>query len=322
MRRSDQGQGLVEIVRDFVEAHQLWLRLVARYRKGELRFEQLKAFVGEDENSVLFRLKERCHAQFRGDREDLALSMHREALFDLAVGSLFHEAMKFRESLYQQEVYGPKVRALRSSAGKDAAVSLFVEFEKILSGVSRRLEEGLHEVEVLLEQTVEQLRVLLLLHRENGFVARFLMENVGVAEEIFGVSFDALLAELYGSPAEGYRTAGRSYLMSGYYGAAIHALEASSERGGDRAESERLSAYAFGMAAYLSREYAKSVEHLAKWAESPEDDPPELRRLAQDAVSRVGQLAEGEDRELIAAAADALLARLSAKSVAPPAARA
>ena len=222
MQRADQG--LVAIVRDFVDAHQLWRSLVARYRKGELRFEQLKSFVGEDESSVLFRLKERCHAQFRSDREDLALAMHREALFDLAVGSLFHEAMKFRESLYQREVYGPKVRALRSSAGEEAAVSLFVEFERMLSGVSRKLEEGLHEVEVLLEQTVQQLRVLLLLHRENGFVARYLVENVPVAEEIFGVSFDALLAEFYGSPAEGYRTAGRSYLMSGHYGAAICAL--------------------------------------------------------------------------------------------------
>jgi len=318
MQRADQG--LVEIVRDFVEAHQLWLSLSARYRKGELRFEQLKALVGEDESSVLFRLKERCHAQFRSDREDLALAMHRGALFDLAVGSLFHEAMKFRESLYQQEVYGPKVRALRSSAGKEAAVSLFVEFEKILSGVSRRLEEGLHEVEVLLGQTVEQLRVLLLLHRENGFVARFLLENAKVAEEIFGVPFDALLAEIYGSSAEGYRTAGRSYLMSGYYEAAIDALGTTSERGGDRAECERLSAYALGMAAYLSREYAKSVEQLAKWAESLQDDPPELRRLAQDAVSRVGQLAEGEESGRIEAAAGALLERLSAKSTVPPAA--
>jgi tetratricopeptide (TPR) repeat protein len=314
------GQGLVEIVRDFVEAHQLWLSLVARYREGELHFEQLKALVGEDESSVLFRLKERCHAQFRSDREDLALAMHREALFDLAVGSLFHEAMKLRESLYQREVYGPKVRALRSSAGEEAAVSLFMEFEKILSGVSRRFEEGLHEVEVLLGQTVEQLRVLLLLHRENGFVARFLLENAKVAEEIFGVPFDALLAELYGSPAEAYRTAGRSYLMSGYYEAAIAALRRASECGGDRAECERLSAYALGMAAYLSREYAKSVEHLTKWAESLQDDPPELRRLAQDAVSRVGQLAEGAERGRIEAAADALLERLSAKSTAPPAA--
>jgi hypothetical protein len=246
MRRAEQG--LVEIVRDFVGAHQLWQSLVARYRQGELRFEQLKEFVGDDESSILFRLKERCHAQFRSDREDLALAMHREALFDLAVGSLFHEAMKFRESFYQQEVYGPKVRSLRSSAGEEAAVSLFMEFEKILSGVSRRLEEGLHEVEVLLGQTVEQLRVLLLLHRENGFVARFLLENAKVVAEIFYVPFDALLAEIYGSPAEGYRTAGRSYLMSGYYEAAIDALGAASEPGGDRLEFERLSAYARGMA--------------------------------------------------------------------------
>jgi tetratricopeptide (TPR) repeat protein len=310
MQRADQG--LVEIVRDFVEAHQLWLSLVARHRDGELRFEHLKALVGEDESSVLFRLKERCHAQFRSDREDLALAMQREALFDLAVGSLFHEAMKLRESLYQREVYGPKVRALRSSAGEEAAVSLFVEFERMLSSVSRRFEEGLHEVEVLLGQTVEQLRVLLLLHRENGFVARFLLENAKVAEEIFGVSFDALLAEFYGSPAEGYRIAGRSYLMSGYYEAAIAALQSASERGADRAECERLSAYALGMAAYLSREYAKSVEHLMKWAESLHDDPPELRRLAQDAVSRVGQLAEGAERGRIEAAAGALLERLSA----------
>jgi hypothetical protein len=311
MQRADQG--LVAIVRDFVDAHQLWMSLVARYRKGELRFEQLKSFVGEDESSVLFRLKERCHAQFRTDREDLALAKHREALFDLAVGSLFHEAMKFRESLYQREVYGPRVRALRSSAGEEAAVSLFVEFERMLSGVSRKLEEGLQEVEVLLEQTLQQLRVLLLLHRENGFVARYLLENAQVAEEIFGVSFDALLAEFYGSPAEGYRTAGRSYLMSGHYGAAICALEKVRECGGDGAECDHLSAYACGMAAYLSRDYVKSVEHLAKWAESLEDDPPELRRLARDAVSRVGQLAEGEERERIEVAAGALLERLSAR---------
>lgn len=295
------------------------MNLAALYRKGELHFEHLKVLVGDDESSVLFRLKERCHAQFRTEHEDLALAVHREALFDLAVGSLFHEAMKFRESFYQREMYGPKVRALRSSAGEEAAVSLFVEFERILSGVSRRLEEGLHEVEVLLEQTVQQLRVLLLLHRENGFVARFLIENAKVAEEVFGVPFFAFLAEIYGSPAEGYRTAGRSYLMSGYYGAAISALQEVSERGGDRAECARLSAYACGMGAYLSRDYAKSVEHLAKWAESLEDDPPELRSLARDAVSRVGQLAEGADRERIEAAARALLERLGEKPPVPSA---
>ena len=75
--------------------------------------------------------------------------MHREALFDLAVGSLFHEAMKLRENLYQREVYGPRVRALRSDAGEENE-ALFDEFEKMLGAVAQRLDEGLRESETLL----------------------------------------------------------------------------------------------------------------------------------------------------------------------------
>ena len=58
--------------------------------------------MGDGEDSVLFRLKERCHALFRGGEQPSEVVMRREALFDLAVGSLFHEAMKFRENLYQR----------------------------------------------------------------------------------------------------------------------------------------------------------------------------------------------------------------------------
>ena len=67
--------------------------------------------------------------------------MRREALFDLAVGSLFHEAMKFRENFYQREVYGPRVRALRTESGAENE-ALFREFEKILAAVAQRLDEG------------------------------------------------------------------------------------------------------------------------------------------------------------------------------------
>jgi hypothetical protein len=99
--------------------------------------------------------------------------MHREALFDLAVGSLFHEAMKFRENFYQREVYGPRVLALRSEAGEEEG-ALFDEFERIQEGVSARLEEGLIETEGLLERTVEQLRRLLAAHADDPLVARLL----------------------------------------------------------------------------------------------------------------------------------------------------
>ena len=97
--------------------------------------------------------------------------MRREALFDLAVGSLFHEAMKFRESFYQKEVYGPRVGALRSQSTSESD-AFFDEFEKILDGVADRLEEGSQETEILIAQTGQQLRVLLAFHPNNALALR------------------------------------------------------------------------------------------------------------------------------------------------------
>jgi hypothetical protein len=314
MRNGDQG--LVEIVRDFVEAYRFTRRVLDLFRKGELTFEYLQELIGDDAGSVLFRLKERCHAQFREVSTGTELEMHRDALFDLAVGSLFHEAMKFRENFYQREVYGPRVRALRSRSG-DEAKPLFEEFEKILAVVSRRLDEGLNEAEILLDQTVQQLRMLIARHRRNGFVSRYLIENTRLVEEIFDVDFDDLLVEIYGSASEGYRVAGESYLVSGYYEAAIDALSTARERGGDPEELEPPFAFARGMAAYLSRDYAKSVSYLASWAAVSKGDPSELRRLAHDVVTSVGELAHGAEDESVGPAVAALLETLTGDSVGP-----
>ena len=85
--------------------------------RGALAFDEVGELVGDDERSVLFRLKERCHVLFRGERGEGEIGA--TALFDLAVGSLFHEAMKFRENFYQRSSYGPKVRALRRAVVRD-----------------------------------------------------------------------------------------------------------------------------------------------------------------------------------------------------------
>jgi len=314
MRSADQG--LVEIVRDFVEAYRLMRGVLDLYRQGKLTFVHLQELIGDDAGSVLYRLKERCHAQFREGPAETELEMQRDALFDLAVGSLFHEAMKFRENFYQREIYGPRVRALRSRSG-DEAEPLFEEFEKILAVVSRRLDEGLNEAEVLLDQTLQQLRVLIARHRGNGFVARYLIENTRLAEQIFDVGFDDLLTEVYGSASEGYRVAGESYLVSGYYEAAIDALAGARERGGDREELEAPTAFAQGMAAYLSRDYAKSVAYLASWADVSNGDASGLRRLAHDVVSSVSELTRAAKDESMDPAVAALLERLVSDSPGP-----
>ena len=306
---SAANPGLVDISRDFLDAHQCVRELFARHRSGELRFEELEALVGEDGGSVLFRLKERCHANFRAEQGGPTHPMHREALFDLAVGSLFHEAMKFRENFYQREVYGPRVHALRSQA-REGEAAIFEEFARIQEGVSARLEEGLVETEALLAQTLEQLRLLLGAHRDDPRVARFLVDHVPNLEAAFGRPFDEILNELYGKPAIAYEIAGRSLIASGYYLEAIRHLEAASERGGNATVLQRLVSYALGMEAYLARDYEKTVAQLGEWAREGEADPPELAQLARDAVRRIGQLAEGENREQVANDAAALLERL------------
>lgn len=299
--------GLVHIVRDFLEAHRLMQDLFSRHRNGLLRFEDLRDLVGDDDRSVLFRLKERCHAAFRNSREASGLTLQREALFDLAVGSLFHEAMKLRENFYQREVYGPRVRALRSRAGGEAP-ELFEEFDRLLDGVSARLDEGLRESEMLLASTVEQLRLLLAVHRTDGAVARFLVENASAMEAAFESSIDALLSETYGSRAAALALTGSSYLDSGYYTSAIAALEQAAPQ--KQSELAPLLAYARGMEAYLKRDYPASLASLSSWVESQDTGNPARLRLARDAVASIARLSEGDDREKITADANALLARL------------
>jgi hypothetical protein len=304
-------QGLVHIVRDFLAAHRLMKVLIARNRQGVLRFEELRELVGDDERSVLFRLKERCHAAFRNSSEASGLALQREALFDLAVGSLFHEAMKLRENFYQREVYAPRVRALRSRAGGDAP-ELFEEFDRLLDGVSARLEDGLRESEALLARTVEQLRLLLSVNRGDGAVARFLLENDAPVCAAFESPLEAVLSQIYGSAAAAYALAGRSYLESGYYAAAVEALERAAKEDADCSELAPLLAYARGMDAYVKRDYEASLAALSTWASSPDSGGAGRIRLARDALACIARLSEGEQRAQTATEAGALLARLAA----------
>jgi hypothetical protein len=226
-------------------------------------------------------------------------------LFDLAVGSLFHEAMKFRESFYQREVYGPRVRALRTESGAENE-ALFREFERILAAVAQRLDEGLQESEALLVQTREQLARLLVEHRDNGFVTRCLIERRADVEAVFADGLPALLALIHGDAATGHLVAGRSYLASGYFREAEAAFESARYGGGNHAEVERLSAYSRGMTAYLAGDYAASVASLSRWLDAAPDEDAGLAGLASEVVAKIGVLAQGEDGARIAADAGRL----------------
>ena len=299
----DVGSGLVDIVRDFLVVYRLMRSVFERFEMDELRFEDIDELMEDKESSVLFRLKERCHALFRDQGTEIA--MRREALLDLAVGSLFHEAMKVRENLYQQEVYAPKIESLRRDVG-DESGELFEEFEKILGASKVRLREALMESEVLLAQTRKQLRVVVADNGENGLLMRYLLEKRSLVEDVFDTDLEDLLVEIHGSAADGYTVAAHSYLASAYFGAALTALAAARDSQG-RSDLSGLVAYAEGMQAFQNGDYARSLEHLRAWIDAgPAGDEVARATLAHAAVSRIHHLVEGDDRERLVAAATEL----------------
>ena len=110
----------VQILREYLAAHEQLTAFLDGFGADDRSFDAIRVLVGDNDGSVLYRLKEKSHALFRSDALATA-AVRREALFDLAVGSLFHEAMTLRESLYQREVYVPRVASLRAAAGDEAS---------------------------------------------------------------------------------------------------------------------------------------------------------------------------------------------------------
>ena len=253
--------GLVEIVRDFLVVHERLAGLIALYHESSLSFELVEGLVGDDDTSPLYRLKEKCHAIFRSEVADRPTEIRTEALFDLALGSLFHETMILRENLYQQERYGSRVDALKSDTNP-LAPELSREFGRILNSSASRLDEAVEEVEVLLALTRNQLLRLIVEESENALLARCLYEEQDAVNAVYSQGLESLYAEVHGSHTSGLMKAAESYLESAYYDEALEVLAKALPSEG----LERAVAFAAAMQAFLARDYTRCLDRLSEWA--------------------------------------------------------
>jgi len=280
----------VQLLREFLAGYTAFVELFARHGGDEIPFAKIRELVGDDEGAVLFRMKEKSHALFRTDEYGSEVVRH-EALFDLALGSLFHEAMKLRESLYQREVYGPRVAQLREAADEDAE-SLIVEFDRILGKSVARQGEVVAEVRVLLAQTRDQLRRLLLERAGDRRVTRCLLSRKAQVDATFPEGLDGLLRAMHGNTVTGLIEGARALLESAYYVAALQTLRrAQAEADAPRGEIRQLELYAEGMQAVLDGRYAGSIETLSAWADLEGHVlEREFARLASSVLGRLGPL--------------------------------
>lgn len=280
----------VQLLREFLAGYSAFARLFERYGGDDIPFGEIRELVGDDEGAVLFRLKEKSHALFRTDELENEVVRH-EALFDLALGSLFHEAMKLRESLYQREVYGPRLAQLRGAADDDAE-ALIAEFDRILGKSLARQGEVVAEVRILFAQTRDQLRRLLLERAGDRRVTRCLLSRKSQVDGTFPEGLDGLLQAMHGNTVTGLIEGARALLESAYYVEALQVLRrAETEPAAPKTEIRQLELYAEGMQAVLDGRYALSIETLSSWADQDGHLlEREFARLAGSVLGRLGPL--------------------------------
>ncbi len=284
----------VQILREFLVAHEQLTAFLDGFGRDGQSFAAIRQLVGDDDESVLYRLKEKSHALFRSDGYASA-SVRREALFDLAVGSLFHESMKLRESLYQREVYGPRVASLRAAAG-DEEEALFTEFDRILERSRARTNEVVLEVRDLLAQTREQFRRLIAERSGERGVTRTLLNRRVQVDAVFPEGFEGLLVEMHGDFATGLIEAARALVDSAYFVEAVKTLrEAARQSSSAQTEIDQLQRYADGMQAFLDGDYSGSIASLEAWVDlRAHEHEGDFARRAASALGRLGRLVEND----------------------------
>jgi hypothetical protein len=293
-------QRVAQVVRDFLEAYCLSERVGARLRDGALDYSLVEGLVGESEQSTLFRLKEECHALFRTDDKKSPGEVQAEELFDLAVGALFHEAMKFKEAFYVTTAYGPRLERIVGEGTE--SVALVAAFKRLFEGGRKRMIEAQAETEDLFRETRDQLGSLLRRLPESGLVARSLLDDPARAERVFATPLDDLLADFYGSPAKGYQLAIESLIESGHYAEAAALLDHGNRTGVGC--SARGALFAHGMARYYDGEAAAALESLELWIDGGASPQPLWHERAHSALRQVAESAHqtgplaGRAREL------------------------
>ncbi|MAG31417.1 MAG: hypothetical protein CL908_11085 [Deltaproteobacteria bacterium] len=301
----------VALLREFLDAHAALSAVLMSDACEAIPFESVRELVGDDDRAVLYRLKEKSHALFRSDAPG-SHAVRREALFDLTIGSLFHEAMTLRESLYQREVYAPRVAELSEYADEESE-ALLDEFDRILERTLSRLTEVISEVRILLAQARGQLRRLLVEHSGERVVARCLLSRRRQVDAAFPEGFVGLLELMHGGTVRGLIEAARAQLESAYFVEAAKTLhEAAAHSNAPRAELDQLRLYTQGMQAILDGDYPTSILTLEAWADTGSHEVElDFAQLASSSLGRIGHLAgDDEAGSEIAANAKQLQLRL------------
>jgi len=263
----NRNRDLLEMVRRLLLAEAAFQEIFQKYKEAKLRFSDIGNWVDDRGQSLLYNLKEQSHSLFRVGAKG---PVHRnEWLLDLAIGSIFHEAMKLRENIYQIEVYRPTYLQFKSKMGKtayDYERDYLQQFERIISRAKQGVQEGMEETRSLFKDAVEQLIDFFKKNSKNPYLVRFLLEHQPLLQRVYG---DRKAKEIFSlmfnkGLLDAYSLAARSFLQSGHYDlASLYFSKALKMEPSDH-ELQFFMNFSLGMKAYYQNAYSKTVSFFAK----------------------------------------------------------
>ncbi len=292
----NRNKNLLEMVRKLLLAEVAFQEIFKKYKEGKLRFSDIGDWVDDKGQSLLYNLKEQSHSLFRSGGKG---PVHRnEWLLDLAVGSIFHEAMKVRENIYQMEVYRPRYLQFKSKMGKTAYEyerDYLQQFERIISRAEQSVQEGMEETRSLFGDAIEQLIDFFKKNSKNPYLVRFLLEHQSLlrriygnrkSQEIFNLMFKNGLLEAY------YR-AGRSYLQSAHYDLSSLYFSKALKMEPSNHELQFFANFSLGMKAYYKNAYSEAMSYFEKLVRLRLD-----RRLKKEYLRRAEEVCHRISSEL------------------------
>ncbi len=217
--RRVRNEKVASVFKRFLIARVAFDAIIEMFRSSEpMRFEPINIFV----ERTLFGLKEECHALFRNAGRPTGDTLYAEGLFDVLIGSVFHETMKIKENCYILEHYGPTYRTMAAIAERRIRVPVYERLffracKRIIERASTAVYEDIRATEQLFDDATEHLLSIMPRFANNGLVTRMLVENQQLVEMVYGEDGlrDVLMKMYEDRPANGYLHAASSYFAAG-----------------------------------------------------------------------------------------------------------
>ena len=281
---------ILEIIQGLFLAQIAFQEIYKRHKKGQLHFGDIERLVDDRGQSLLYLLKEQCHGIFRYVGTG---SFHRkEWLLDLAIGSIFHEAMKLRENIYQLEVYRPQYLQYPLKAGKTAYEKDYLkQFEKIITRAEQGVSEGMEETRSLFDDAKAQLLDFFKASSENPYLVRFLLEHQPLLNKVYGVEGAEAIFHLLFERGflDAYLIAGQSYLESEHYDLSSVYFSKALKLNPRHPGLQSFLNLSHGMGAYYANKYPMALAYFLRLTRLPLDGKlkREHLRKAEEACHKI-----------------------------------